>query len=135
MLPFPIFPALIAARALTGFGVGGLMSQSFALALESSESARSKSGGVKVNLYYCLAVILIAAFHLVVASSSPLLGLAWQAEIVLLAAIILGGSLAVGMVAEESPPYLMAVGKVDEAEAALRRIARTNGIEAVATAP
>ena len=58
------FPALVAARAVSGFGVGGLMSQAFALALESSESARSKSTGVVINLYFCLAVCLLAGFHL-----------------------------------------------------------------------
>ena len=131
LLPSPAllaFPALLAARAFAGFGVGGLMAQAFALALESSEGARSKSGGMKINLYYCLAVCLLAAYHFFVASPAWL-GLGWQVEITALAAIIAGSALTVGLVAEESPPYLMAMGRLDEAEAAIRRIASTNGVE------
>lgn len=47
-------------------------------------------------------------------------------EITALAAIIAGSELTVGLVAEESPPYLMAMGRLDEAEAAIRRIAVNN---------
>ena len=66
----PLMPAptacvilLAASRAIGGFSLGGMMSQALALALESSESNRLKSGGILMNMYYCTAVIILAAFH------------------------------------------------------------------------
>ena len=62
-VPFPCVLLLAASRAVGGFSLGGMMSQALALALESSESSRLKSCGIRMNMYYCAAIVILAAFH------------------------------------------------------------------------
>ena len=68
---------LAAARLLGGFALGGLMSQALALVLEANESARTTAKGLLLNVYYCGAVCLLAAYHYLARAVQ----LSWPAEI------------------------------------------------------
>eukprot|EP00178_Gracilaria_changii_P014105 TRINITY_DN3_c0_g1_i2.p2 TRINITY_DN3_c0_g1~~TRINITY_DN3_c0_g1_i2.p2 ORF type:complete len:553 (+),score=116.07 TRINITY_DN3_c0_g1_i2:27-1661(+) len=112
----PNYAALLTLRALTGFGVGGLP-VSFSLLMEMLPASGRGSWGMAVSLFWALGAVFEAAVAmavlprfgwraLIVASSMPLL-------LVLLSSFPL----------LESPRWLVAHARVDDALAVLRRVA------------
>ena len=121
-------PVLLISRMANGFAVGGIMSQAFALAMESSESARGKKVGVTLNVYFCAGVCLVAALHWIAMT----LALPWQVELLCTSLWLTIASVATSRWVAESPTLLFAnaaaSGRITAATEALQRIARVNGV-------
>jgi len=121
---------LTAARAIGGLSLGGLMSQSYALALESSETVRQKTTGMLINVYFGVSVCLLAAWHTI----SRITGLGWATELAAISGWITLCTLAVAAFAVESPSFLMDAGRTGDAVLALNRVGALNGVGSEAEA-
>eukprot|EP00178_Gracilaria_changii_P013744 TRINITY_DN3873_c0_g1_i1.p1 TRINITY_DN3873_c0_g1~~TRINITY_DN3873_c0_g1_i1.p1 ORF type:complete len:578 (+),score=80.37 TRINITY_DN3873_c0_g1_i1:177-1910(+) len=113
----PSYPALLAARALVGFGVGGLP-VSFTFLLELLPVSRRGRWGMVIALFWALGSIFEAAVALLVL---PRFGWRWlivTSSLPLLLVVLLSFPLL------ESPRWLLAQGRTAEAEDVLCRLAQ-----------
>ena len=100
-------PLLLAARAVTGVGLGGFVAPSFTLLVESSDPRRRGQASVSWTWGYVGGVVLLCALH---ASLSAGLHCGWRAEELTLGAWTFASALACKALIVESPKYLLASG-------------------------
>lgn len=117
--------ALLAARGLTGIGIGGFVAPSFTLLVESSEPSRKGAASVAWTWGYVAGVVLLCGLHLGMSTA----GVGWRAEEVALGAWGATFSAATLLFVTESPAYLLASGATFDALESARRIARWNGVD------
>ena len=118
-------PALLAARLVTGIGLGAFVSPAFALLVESSDPRRAGQASVTWTWGYVGGVMLLCGLHLAVGA----LGGGWRAEELLLGGWILTTAVIAQALVVESPRYLFASGATLEALDSATTIGRWNGVD------
>ena len=114
--------ALVAGRALGGLALGGTVGQGYLLIRECLSQARSSALSTKLNVLWVGVVAMIATLHSC--------GLPWRVEQAVLGGFFAASTLLVAALAVESPTYLAASGRRDEAVAAISRIGRISRADA-----
>ena len=115
----PNYITLVLARGAVGFGIGGIP-VSFSLLMEFLPSSQRGTWGMGLSLFWSLGAIFEAAVAMIVL---PTLG--WRA-LVAVSSVPLGFVLLSAFLVPESPRYLAARGKLDEAQTVVTRVAEVN---------
>jgi len=120
---------LCAFRVLAGFGLGGAVPLDFSLFAEYLPTRNRGRWLVILESFWAVGTVVAAALAWLLV---PTVGWRW-----LLATSALAGALVfwVRLRVPESPRYLAATGRVDEAHAILRMVARENGLDERAVPP
>ncbi|WP_370633867.1 MFS transporter [Deinococcus sp. RIT780] len=116
---------LLAARVLTGFAIGGTMPVDYALMAEFMPAAQRGRFLVIVEGFWVIGTLLLTLLAAATAAWLPA-GDGWRWLLALTALPGLAG-LFVRLGVPDSPRWLSARGRMDEARAALAQLARRNG--------
>jgi putative MFS transporter len=117
----PSFVWLIVLRALTGFGVGGMLPVDYSIFAEYLPARQRGRYLVLLESFWALGSLLAAGLAWAVV---PTLGWRWLLAIPAISAAIV---LFIRLHIPESPRYLLAKNKVDQSFRVLQQVARENG--------
>ena len=117
----PGFGSLLALRSLTGFGVGGTLPVDYSMFSEYLPIAKRGRNLVLLESFWALGTVVAAGLAWLIV---PTLGWRWLLAISALPGIII---LFIRRLVPESPRYLMAQGKTEEAFNVLKHVASVNG--------
>lgn len=118
----PNYVILLLARALVGFGIGGVP-VSFSLLMEFLPGSVRGKWGLGLSAFWALGAIFESMVASVVV---PTLGWRW---LVVISSMPLGLMLMLSWVLVESPRWLITKGETERAKASLEKVARANGCQ------
>ncbi len=117
----PSFAWLVVLRALTGFGVGGMLPVDYSIFAEYLPAHRRGRYLVLLESFWALGSLLAAGLAWAVV---PTLGWRWLLAIPAISAAIV---LLIRLYIPESPRFLLVKGKVDQSTSILRQVGVENG--------
>eukprot|EP01051_Picozoa_sp_SAG22_P005476 SAG22_NODE_326_length_12283_cov_248.386408_7_plen_292_part_00 len=118
------FPMMLVARGLCGFGIGGVP-VAFSLMMEFLPADKRGTWGMGVSMFWTVGAMFEALMGLIIMEGGLDLGWRW---LVAISTLPLGLLLLLWPILPESPRWLISNGNLEEAEAVLRRAAKTNGV-------
>ena len=118
--------AFLAAKAMTGVGIGGFIAPSFTLLVESNDPRKKGSASVTWTWGYVAGVAILCGLHYGLTEN---IGVGWRTEELVLGVWGLGFAWLTQLFVTESPPWLFASGRTLEAVESAQRIAKWNGVD------
>lgn len=123
---------LCAARAASGFCIGGMMSAAYTLVVESVDASRRGRASLSWSVGYVGALLILAAIHTAAPALADASGAsAWRVEEAMFGGCGVAFAALTQLVVVETPKFYASRGDMPSAVASARAIGTWNGVDAL----